>query len=155
MIYLRIGRFWVKKKNSEEKILFTTFSKSGGGYLGAKNQNFKNCPKHDFFANWPILSQKKFWSKNLISLEKFFCPFFRFLRAPKSPKNQNFEKLKKMTPDIFLRNQGGVRKKSLEGMVENPPRREILPTHPNFSNLGIFFPANFWYPPPFFRNLAA
>ena len=61
MIFLRIGRFWVKKKNSEKNFLVTTFSKSGGGggYLGAKNQNFKNCSEHDF-----LLRIERFWVKN-------------------------------------------------------------------------------------------
>ena len=35
--------------------------------------------------------------------------------------------------------QEKTRRKTREGMVENPPKRGISPTHPNFSNLKILF----------------
>ena len=56
MISLRIIRL-VVKEISERKILVKIFSKSGGGYLQAKKQNYEKISKHDFFANYTIISQ--------------------------------------------------------------------------------------------------
>ena len=56
MISLRIIRL-VIKEISERKILVKNFSKSGGGYLQAKKQNYEKISKHDFFPNYTIISQ--------------------------------------------------------------------------------------------------
>ena len=107
-----------KQKKIQKKILVKNFLSLGGGYLGAKNKNFKNCSKHDFFANWTILSQKKNFPK------KNFWPFFRFLSPPKSPKNENFEKMKKTTPDIFLK----YHKNPQTHILDKLASRECAPT---------------------------
>ena len=71
-----------------------------------------------FFANWTILSQKKKISEN------FFWPFFRILSPPKSPRNENFEKMKKTTPDIFIKYQKNPQTHILDKLAS----RECAPT---------------------------
>ena len=49
-----------------------------------------------------FLKIESFWAKKKIFPKKIFWPFFRFLGPPKSPKNQNFKKMKKTSGDISL-----------------------------------------------------
>ena len=100
--FLRIERFWVKKKFLNKVFWSQKFVSLGGGYLGAKNQNFKNCSKHDFFCELNDSESKKNRSKNVISQKITIFGFLGRFQRPRTGLRHNFSEKRKIRAGIFI-----------------------------------------------------
>ena len=115
---MQIERFWVKKK-FQKKFLVVNFLSLGVGLLRGKKTKILKIAQNMIF-----LRIERFWVEKNFFPKKIFWPFFRFLSPPKSPKNENFEKMKKTTPDIFLKYQ----KNPQTHIFDKLASRECAPT---------------------------